>query len=65
MDWLDNLSKTASNVGAAYQSFQTPTVPTNAAPTPANTAPAMKTNWMLIGGIGAALLVVMYFFTRK
>lgn len=65
MDWLNNLANTASSVGAAYQSFQTPTVPTSAAPTPANTAPTTKTNWLLIGGIGAALLVVVYFFARK
>jgi len=54
--WLDSVSDWANAGIGAYKNLSGR--PTAAAPAATGAAPA-QTNWLLIGGIGAAVLVVL------
>jgi type VI protein secretion system component VasF len=72
MDWLNNISTYAKDAASVYA-----TVTGNTATVPASTAPVSQTatsqatpepkpmNWPLIGGIAAALVVVLFFVLKR
>lgn len=61
---LTNVLDTVTNTAGNIKQILAPTP----APTPAPAPPAAKTNWLLIGGIGAGLLLLivgLVAFTKK
>lgn len=57
---LDSLSQVATTGASVYN-----TVTGQPATAPTSTAAPAKTNWLLVGGIGAAVLVVLMFVLGK